>query len=133
MKKKKNAGCYSLEYLEEQLKGNPFFGGETIGYLDIAIGWVAHWLQVWEETESMNIRNPKKFRSINTWMKNFVETPGKLTEVLSELGIQRHKRVDSVVPKVQHAQEKRAMAEGKTVETVADVLNPPLPALLTTK
>ncbi|KAF6141943.1 hypothetical protein GIB67_037911 [Kingdonia uniflora] len=69
------AAVECLRFLEEHLKGKPFFGGETIGYLDIAIGWIAHWLQVWEEAGSMKIMDPTKFPSINVWMKNFVEFP----------------------------------------------------------
>ncbi|KAF6141941.1 hypothetical protein GIB67_037909 [Kingdonia uniflora] len=63
-----------LGFLEEQLQGKPFFGGETIGYLDIALGWAAYWLQVWEEVGSMEIMDPIKFPSINKWMNNFVES-----------------------------------------------------------
>ncbi|KAF6165788.1 hypothetical protein GIB67_012685 [Kingdonia uniflora] len=51
----------------------------------------------------------------------------ELKLVLSELGIRRHKRVDSVVPRLQRAQEKQAMAEKKAAKAVANVLSPLLP------
>ncbi|KAF6167579.1 hypothetical protein GIB67_031162 [Kingdonia uniflora] len=51
-----------------------------------------------------------------------------IKKVLGEFGIRRDKRVDSVVPKVQRAHEKRAMAEEKARLTVDDVLSIPPPA-----
>ncbi|KAF6169083.1 hypothetical protein GIB67_038580 [Kingdonia uniflora] len=54
-------------------------------------------------------------------------------EVLGKLGIRKDKRVDSAVPKVQRAQEKRAMAEGKVHLAVDDVLSLPPPISQTTK
>ena len=47
-------------------------GGESIGYLDIALGWIAHWLPIWEEVGSMQIVDPAKFPAIIAWMKNFL-------------------------------------------------------------
>ncbi|XP_059630126.1 glutathione transferase GST 23-like [Cornus florida] len=70
----------SMEALEKiegelKLKGNKFFGGETIGYLDLAIGWIPHWLPVWEEVGAMKIVDPLKFPATILWMNNFLNHP----------------------------------------------------------
>ncbi|XP_050282509.1 glutathione transferase GST 23-like [Quercus robur] len=62
----------AVEKIEEVIKGKKFFGGESIGYLDIALGWIAHWLPIWEEVGSMQIVDPAKFPAIIAWMKNFL-------------------------------------------------------------
>jgi len=67
----------SLEKIEEVLiKGkSKFFGGEKIGYLDIAFGWISYWLPVWEEVGSMKIVDPILFPSTTVWMENFRNHP----------------------------------------------------------
>lgn len=65
----------ALERIEEELKGRKFFGGENIGYLDIAIGWISYWLPVWEEVGSMLILDPPKFPALTEWTNTFVNHP----------------------------------------------------------
>ncbi|KAF3456503.1 hypothetical protein FNV43_RR01155 [Rhamnella rubrinervis] len=68
----------AMEYIEGELnkEGKKFFGGEdSIGYLDIAIGWISHWLPVWEEVGSMTILDPIKFPAITAWTANFTSHP----------------------------------------------------------
>ncbi|KAF3456504.1 hypothetical protein FNV43_RR01156 [Rhamnella rubrinervis] len=67
----------ALEHIEGELKGkkNKFFGGDEIGYLDIAIGWISYWLPVWEEVGSMSILDPIKFPNIIAWISNFLNHP----------------------------------------------------------
>ncbi|KAK2970681.1 hypothetical protein RJ640_001941 [Escallonia rubra] len=48
-KKAVKSAIDALEKIEGEIKGNSFFGGETIGYLDIALGWISYWLPVWDE------------------------------------------------------------------------------------
>ena len=45
----------AVEKIEEVIKGKKFFGGESIGYLDIALGWIAHWLPIWASKCYRNI------------------------------------------------------------------------------
>ncbi|CAK7327260.1 unnamed protein product [Dovyalis caffra] len=65
----------AIEKIEEELKGKQFFGGESIGYLDIAIGWMSYWLPVWEEVGSMKIVDPLQFPATNSWMNKFLKHP----------------------------------------------------------
>ncbi|KAF8014379.1 hypothetical protein BT93_H0271 [Corymbia citriodora subsp. variegata] len=65
----------ALGHIEGVIKGKAFFGGEGIGYLDLAIGWVSHWLPVWDEVGSMKIFDPAKFPTTVAWAGRFVEHP----------------------------------------------------------
>ncbi|KAG4999955.1 hypothetical protein AAZX31_08G116300 [Glycine max] len=64
-----------MEKIEEEIKGKNFFGGDNIGYLDIAIGWIAYLVPVWEEVGSMQIIDPLKFPATFAWMTNFLSHP----------------------------------------------------------
>ncbi|XP_058209406.1 glutathione S-transferase U8-like [Rhododendron vialii] len=66
-----------LEKIEQELiKGkSKFFSGESIGYLDIAIGWISYWLPVWEEVGSMTIADPTRFPATASWTENFCSHP----------------------------------------------------------
>ncbi|KAF7146808.1 hypothetical protein RHSIM_Rhsim04G0177600 [Rhododendron simsii] len=67
----------SLEKIEQELITGKckFFGGETIGYLDIALGVISYWLPVWEEIGSMTIVDPIQFPATAGWMENFRNHP----------------------------------------------------------
>ncbi|KAL5834717.1 hypothetical protein ACOSQ4_014214 [Xanthoceras sorbifolium] len=47
--KEVNKAKEAMEVLEEELKGKIFFGGETIGFIDIVCGWISIWLEAIEE------------------------------------------------------------------------------------
>lgn len=65
----------AIEKIEEEIKGNKFFGGDNIGYLDIALGWISYWLPVFEEVGSKQIIDPLKCPAITAWMANFLSHP----------------------------------------------------------
>ncbi|CAJ1938704.1 unnamed protein product [Sphenostylis stenocarpa] len=64
-----------MEKIEDEIKGKEFFGGKNVGYLDIALGWIAHLIPVWEEVGSIQILDPSKFPAITSWMTNFLSHP----------------------------------------------------------
>nr|KYP36333.1 putative glutathione S-transferase [Cajanus cajan] len=64
-----------MDKLEEEIKGKRFFGGDRIGYIDIAFGWIPCWLPVWEEVGSMQIVEPLKHTAISAWINNFLSHP----------------------------------------------------------
>ncbi|XWS53811.1 hypothetical protein CRYUN_Cryun10bG0032200 [Craigia yunnanensis] len=62
--------------IKEELEGKQqFFGGESIGYLDIILGWISHYIPEWEEVGSMQIIDPVKFPATITWINRFLEHP----------------------------------------------------------
>lgn len=65
----------SFEYLEKQIQGKKFFSGEQIGYLDLAMGWIPHWLSVMEEVGGMKIVDAKKFPCLHQWTQDFIDIP----------------------------------------------------------
>ncbi|XP_058209402.1 probable glutathione S-transferase [Rhododendron vialii] len=67
----------SLEKIEQELikRKSKFFGGESIGYLDIALGWISYWLPVLEEVGSMMIADPIQFPATAGWTENFRNHP----------------------------------------------------------
>ncbi|KAL8469786.1 hypothetical protein ACS0TY_019812 [Phlomoides rotata] len=65
----------NLKYLEEQLKGKKFFGGESIGYLDIAFGWMANLISILEEIADLKLIDAETFPCLSAWMNNFADDP----------------------------------------------------------
>lgn len=55
-----NRADAAYKILEGELKGKKFFGGETIGLLEISFGWIAIWLEVIEQVSCMKV-----FDSVN--------------------------------------------------------------------
>ncbi|XP_060968958.1 probable glutathione S-transferase [Cannabis sativa] len=71
----------SLGFLEKEIEGKKYFclkrgcynfGGESIGYLDLAVGWIPIWLDVMEEIGEMKLIQPDKFPCLYQWSKNFL-------------------------------------------------------------
>ncbi|XP_018720862.2 glutathione transferase GST 23 [Eucalyptus grandis] len=65
----------SFGYLEKQIKGKKFFAGDKIGYLDLVVGWIPHWLGVIEETGGIKILDAESFPSLHEWAQNFIKIP----------------------------------------------------------
>ncbi|XLS79339.1 hypothetical protein HN51_063564, partial [Arachis hypogaea] len=45
----------NLKKLEVGLEGKRFFGGDNIGFADIAIGWLPYWIGIVEEVVAINL------------------------------------------------------------------------------
>ncbi|XP_057502118.1 probable glutathione S-transferase [Actinidia eriantha] len=65
----------ALETLEGELKGNKFFGGESVGFVDIALGFITIWFEVIEEVACVKVFDSQKFPSLAKWMEDFLEVP----------------------------------------------------------
>ncbi|KAF8781210.1 hypothetical protein HU200_000676 [Digitaria exilis] len=62
----------NLAILEEQLKGRRFFGGDAVGFLDVAACGLAHWLGVIEEVSGVTLVNGDEFPAFCKWAKAYV-------------------------------------------------------------
>lgn len=67
----------ALEKLEKELKlkGKKFFGGETVGLVDLVAGFISYQIPVYEEVGSLKILDSSKFPAISEWIKNFLNYP----------------------------------------------------------
>lgn len=52
-------------------KGKDFFGGETIGYLDIAFGSGLGWLRAWEKMKNIKIIDESRTPGLFGWAHRF--------------------------------------------------------------
>ncbi|XP_073270244.1 glutathione transferase GST 23-like [Primulina huaijiensis] len=65
----------NLKLVEDQLKGKIFFGGDTIGYLDIAFGWMANLISILEEIAELTLIDAEIFPLLSAWMNNYADDP----------------------------------------------------------
>ena len=61
-----------LKTLENELKGKKFFGGESLGFLDVA-GNVVVWLEVSQEALGMNLLDKEKFPILHEWCERVLD------------------------------------------------------------
>nr|ANH58201.1 glutathione S-transferase [Dracaena cambodiana] len=62
-----------LKTLERYLQGKKFFGGESIGMVDIVTGWITIWYGIIEEIVGVQIIDEKELPLISEWARNFLE------------------------------------------------------------
>ena len=70
-----------LKILEKGLKDKKYFGGETIGFVDIAASLIAHWLPAFEQVVGTETFTQDKFPKLYQWRLDF-ESHGVLKEIL---------------------------------------------------
>uniref|UniRef100_A0ACD5XDE0 Uncharacterized protein n=1 Tax=Avena sativa TaxID=4498 RepID=A0ACD5XDE0_AVESA len=62
----------NLTLLEGQLQeGKRFFGGDAIGFLDIAVGGMSHWMGVFEEIAGVRLLSEEEHPTLCRWAKEY--------------------------------------------------------------
>ncbi|WCJ18687.1 glutathione S-transferase TAU 8 [Euphorbia peplus] len=65
----------NLKHLEKELKEKKFFGGDEIGMLDLALGWIAYYVGVFEEVLGLKLIHPQNFPLLTQWIQEFGNLP----------------------------------------------------------
>ncbi|KAL9412787.1 hypothetical protein AB3S75_041443 [Citrus x aurantiifolia] len=62
-----------MKFLENELNGKDFFGGETIGFLDIVGNLIAFWFPVRQEALGIEAFTQEKFPVLFKWIANITK------------------------------------------------------------
>ncbi|KAK3198318.1 hypothetical protein Dsin_021733 [Dipteronia sinensis] len=65
----------NLKYIEQELRGKKFFGGESIGFLDLVLGWLAIYVNVLEDATGLNMITQDTFPCLLEWIQSFTDLP----------------------------------------------------------
>uniref|UniRef100_A0ACD5XE90 Uncharacterized protein n=1 Tax=Avena sativa TaxID=4498 RepID=A0ACD5XE90_AVESA len=62
----------NLTLIEGQLpEGKRFFGGDTVGYLDIAVSGIAYWMRVFEEIAGVRLMTEEEHPLLCRWAREY--------------------------------------------------------------
>ncbi|KAJ8753863.1 hypothetical protein K2173_000117 [Erythroxylum novogranatense] len=64
--------CQNLKTLERELKGKKFFGGDSIGLVDLTANFIGYWFGVIEEASGMKLVTKDKFPDLCNWIDQYV-------------------------------------------------------------
>lgn len=65
----------ALEILQEALKEKRFFGGESIGLVDVAANFIGYWVEILQEIAGLKLLTLEKFPKLYKWSQEFVNHP----------------------------------------------------------
>ncbi|XP_058751785.1 probable glutathione S-transferase [Vicia villosa] len=65
----------ALKLLEDEIKDKKFFGGETIGLVDIAASFIGYWVDILQEIAGLKLLTIEKFPKVFKWSQEFINHP----------------------------------------------------------
>ena len=65
----------ALKILQEALKDKKFFGGESIGLVDIAANFIGYWVAILQEIAGLELLTIEKFPKLYNWSQDFINHP----------------------------------------------------------
>ncbi|EXB75574.1 Phosphoribosylaminoimidazole-succinocarboxamide synthase [Morus notabilis] len=65
----------NLKILESGLGEKQFFGGEIVGFVDIAAGWIGLWGRITEEVADVHLIDAETMPLLNAWLERVLEVP----------------------------------------------------------
>ncbi|CAK9149014.1 unnamed protein product [Ilex paraguariensis] len=74
-RKAANEARENLKTLESGLEGKRFFGGETIGFVDIAAAWLGCWTRIAGEIVDVKLIDEETMPELCAWLENVLEAP----------------------------------------------------------
>ncbi|KAJ1376762.1 Thioredoxin-like superfamily [Sesbania bispinosa] len=64
----------AMQFLENELK-DKFFGGEEIGFVDIAAVFIAFWVPLIQQVAGLHLFSSEKFPKLYKWSQEFINHP----------------------------------------------------------
>ncbi|KAK3013602.1 hypothetical protein RJ639_008420 [Escallonia herrerae] len=64
--------CENLKLLENELGGKRFFGGGSLGIVDIVACFLGFWLGIIQEVTGLELLTKEKFPNISGWVDEFL-------------------------------------------------------------
>lgn len=65
----------NFKILESGLGEKLFFGGETLGFVDIAAGWIGVWGRITEEIADISLIDVESMPLLNAWFERILDLP----------------------------------------------------------
>lgn len=69
--KSKEESIETLNFLENEIKGKKFFGGNNIGHVDIAANFIGYWLPIISEVVGVELMTEEKFPNLCRWANDY--------------------------------------------------------------
>ena len=62
----------ALQFLENEIKDQKFFGGEEVGLVDVAGVFIAFWIPLFQEIAGLELFTSEKFPKLYNWSQELV-------------------------------------------------------------